>query len=251
MKLLLRWTLAFSLLLFLNCAAHAQNQPPSPCAAASHAFGSLEVSSSSGCPFSATAEILRTKTLADGTRIETRAKSLVYRDSYGRVAYYTYKPVGLNEPDPDSSIFITILDPVAGYAYILLPQSSSHIATRHSLAPPRSAANVPPSAPSDPPRLQPKFTREQLGTQDMLGFLVTGERMTRTYPAGAEHSDRPITVVTEIWRSPELGLVFLRKISDPRNADDEFRLTSFQQSEPDAAVFQIPAGYTVQDQKPR
>lgn len=250
MKPFLRWTFAFGLLLSLNCAAHAQNQPPSPCASANRAFGSLGVTASTGCPFSATAEILRTKTLADGTRIQTRAKSLVYRDSYGRVAYYTYQPVGLNDPDPDSPNFIQILDPVAGYEFFLLPQSS-HVATRHSLAPAPSAANVPPPAPSGPPRPQPKFTREQLGTQDMLGFLVTGERMTRTYPAGAEHSDRPITVVTEIWRSPELGLIFLRKVSDPRNADDEFRLTSFEQSEPDPSLFQIPAGYTIQDQKPR
>lgn len=251
MKPLLRWTLAFGLLLFLNFAAHAQNQPPSPCAAATNAFGSLTIKASTGCPFSATAEILRTRTLADGTRIQTRAKSLVYRDSYGRVAYYTYQPVGLNDPDPDSPNFIQILDTVAGYAYILLPQSPSHVATRHSLTRAPSTANVPHPAPSDPPQLQPKFSREQLGTQDMLGFLVTGERMTTTYPAGAEHNDRPITVVTEIWRSPELGLVFLRKTSDPRNADYEYRLTSFQQSEPDAAAFQIPAGYTVQDQKPR
>ncbi len=253
MKPLLRWTLAFSLLLFLNCAAQAQNQPPSPCAAGNHAFGSLGVTASTGCPFSATAEILRTKTLADGTRIQTRAKSLVYRDSYGRVAYYTYQPVGLNEPDPNSPNFIQILDPVAGYAYFLLPQSSSHVATRHSLAPPLPAAeaNVSRPAPSDPSRPQPKFTREQLGTQDMLGFLVTGERMTTIYSAGTEHSDRPITVVSETWRSPEMGLVFLRKTSDPSNADDEFRVTSFAQSEPDAAVFQIPAGYTIQDQKPR
>lgn len=248
MKLLLRWTLAFSLLLFLTCPARAQDRSPSPCAAANHAFGSLGVRSSAGCPFSATAQILRTQTLADGTRIQTRAKSLVYRDSYGRVAYYTYKPVGLNEPDPDSPIFIQILDPVAGYAYILLPQSS-HVATRHSLAPLASAANVPPPAPSAPPQPHPKFTREQLGTQDMLGFLVTGERITRTYPAGAEHNDRPITVVTEVWRSPELGLVFLRKASDPRNADNEFRVTSFEQFEPDAALFQIPAAYTIQDQR--
>lgn len=248
MKPLLRWTLAFASLLFLNCAARAQNQPSSPCAAAERTFGSLSISSSAGCPFSATAEILRTKTLADGTRIQTRAKSLIYRDSYGRVAYYNFRPVGLNEPDPDSPNFIQILDPVAGYAYFLLPQSS-HVATRSALNPPD--ASIPRFVPPAKPQARPTLTREHLGTQDMLGFPVTGERMTRTYPAGAEHSDRPISVVTEVWRSPELGLVFLRKVSDPRNADNEFRVTSVEQSEPDAAVFQIPAGYTVQDQKPR
>lgn len=248
MKPLLRWTLAFGSLLFLTCVARAQNQPSSPCAAVSRAFGFLQVSSSAGCPFSATVETLRTQTLADGTRIQTKAKSLVYRDSYGRVAYYSYQPVGLNEPDPDSPNFITISDPVAGFGYILLPQRS-HVATRASLTLP--ATSVPRAAPPTQSHPEPKFTSEHLGTQDMLGFLVTGERTTRTFPAGSYHNDRPITVVSETWRSPEMGLVFLHKIFDPLNGDDEFRVISFEQSEPDAALFQLPAGYTVQDQRPR
>lgn len=247
MKPLIRWTLAFGLLSFMACAARAQNQS-SPCAPASRAFGILQVRSTTGCPFSATVETLRTQTLSDGTHIQTKAKFLVYRDSYGRVAYYSYKPVGLNEPDRDSPNFIQISDPVAGYVYFLLPQSS-HVATRASLAPPDTSS--PRSAPPTPPRPQPQLSSEQLGTQDILGFLVTGERTTRAFPAGTFHNDRPIAVVSETWRSPELGLVFLRKISDPRNGDDEIRVIGLEQSEPAPALFQFPAGYTVQDHKPR
>ena len=248
MKPLLRWTLAFVFVLSLNCAARAQNHPASPCSAGRSAYASMEVSLSAGCPFSATVEERRTQTLGDGTRLQTKAKSLVYRDSYGRVAYYAYQPVGLDEPYPDSANFIQIWDTVAGFHYVLLPERS-HVATRFSLNPPASSFQR--SAPPTPPQPRPKVTVEQLGTQDMLGFLVMGERMTRTYPVGAQHNDRPITVVTEIWHSPDLGLDFLRKGSDPRNADEEFRIASFDQSEPDAALFQLPAGYTVEDQKNR
>lgn len=248
MKPLLRWTLALGLLSFTNCAARAQNHPSSPCGTGRHASGSVDASLSAGCPFSATVETLRTQTLGDGTRLQTKAKLLVYRDSYGRVAYYAYKPVGLDEPYPDSANFIQIWDTVTGFHYILLPEGS-HVATRFSLNPPASSLQR--SAPPTPPQPEPKFTFEELGTQDMLGFLVTGERMTRTYPIGAYHNDRPITVVIETWRSPELGLIFLRKGSDPRNADGETRITSLQQSEPDPALFKVPADYTVQDQKPR
>lgn len=246
MKLLLRWTLAFGLLSFVNCVARAQSRSSS-CAPGTYAFGVLQATSSAGCPFSATVELLRTKTLPDGSHIQTKAKALVYRDSYGRVAYYTYQPVGLDEPYPDSANFIQIWDTVAAVGYVLMPQDS-HVAVRHSLAPDTSSRH---SVHATPPQPEPKFTSEQLGTQDMLGFLVTGVRMTRTLPVGAAHNDRPITVVHETWRSPELGLIFLSKVSDPRNADDETRLISFDQSEPDSSLFQLPAGYTVEDQKPR
>jgi hypothetical protein len=234
MKPLLRWTLVVVLFSFINCAARAQ--------------GLLRVSPSPGQPFSATVETLRTQTLAEGTRIQTRAKSLVYRDSAGRVAYYNYQPVGLDEAYPDSPNFIEIADKIAGFGYFVFPQRS-HVATRYSLTP--RVSSPPRSAPPKPSQPEPKFTSESLGTQDILGFSVTGERVTRTYPVGMEHNDRPITVVIETWSSPELGLVFLRKGSDPRTGDEEARVTSFEQSEPDPALFRLPTGYTFEDQKPR
>lgn len=66
-----------------------------------------------------------------------------------------------------------------------------------------------------------------------------------------DHNDRPITVVSETWRSLDLGLIFLQRGSDPRSVDEEIRVTSFERSEPNAALFQLPSGYTFRDQKPR
>lgn len=245
MKPLTKCIVIFGLLAFMNCVANAQNQS-TPCAPVSRAFGFLQVTAATGCPFSATVEMLRTQTLADGTHIKTKAKSLVYRDSYGRVAYYTYQPVSPDKPDPNSPNFITISDPVAGFSYILLPQKS-HVATRYSLTQP-SAPPVPPPPPTEP---QPKTVFEHIGTQNILGVIVTGQRLTRMFSVGMDHNDRPITVVSETWRSREMGLVFLKNGSDSRNVDEEIRVTSFEQSEPDAALFQPPVGYTTQDQKLR
>lgn len=247
MKSFTKCVLPLGLLAFMISPACAQSQS-TPCVPVSRSFGFLQVTAATGCPFSATVEILRTQTLADGTHVRTKAKSLVYRDSHGRVAYYTYQPVGLNEPDPNSPNFITISDPVAGFGYILLPQRS-HVATRASLTP--RGALPPPPAPPTRSESETKVSFERLGTQDILGFVVTGERRTRTLPVGMDHNDRPITVVSETWRSTELGLVFLRTDSDPRNVDEEIRVSSFEQSEPDSALFQLPASYTVQDQKPQ
>lgn len=246
MKPLLRWTFAIGLFFLMNFAARAQDQ--SPCTPTRQAFGFLQVRSTAGCPFSAIVEVLKTQTLADGTHIQTRAKVLVYRDSYGRVSYYSYQPVGLDEPYPDSPNLIQIEDSVAGFIYFLAPQRS-HVAMRSSLAPPTTSATR--SADPTPSAPKPEVSFENLGTQNILGFPVTGERAIRTFPVGMDHNDRPITVVSETWRSLDLGLIFLQRGSDPRSVDEEIRVTSFEQFEPNAALFQLPSGYTFQDQKPR
>jgi hypothetical protein len=245
MNALLKLTVVCGFLSLANCAARAQSQP-SPCGPARGSFSILHASSSTGCPFSATVEILRTQTLSDGTHIHTRSKALVYRDSLGRISSYGYEPVGLDDPDPDSPNFIQIYDPVAGFTYFFTPQGSN-TAMRSPLY--RPGSPLPPSAHLAQP--EPKFTFEPLGTQTMLGLSVTGEKMIRTFPVGMIHNDRPITVVYETWSSPELGLVLLRKTSDPRSADNEIRVTNLEQSEPDPSLFELPPGTTIRDPTPR
>jgi hypothetical protein len=248
MNVLLKLTVLCGFLSLANGTALAQSQS-SPCGAARGSFSILHATSSTGCPFSATVEILRTQTLSDGTHIQTRTKTLVYRDSFGRISSYGYQSVGLDDPDPDSPNFIQIYDPVAGFTYLFLPQRSN-TAMRSQLRRPGSPLS--PSAHQAPPQPEPKFTFERLGTQSMLGLSVTGEKMTRTFPVGMIHNDRPITVVYETWSSPELGLVLLRKTSDPRSSEDgEIRVTDLELSEPDASLFELPAGTVIQDPPPR
>lgn len=247
MNTLLKLLLLCGFLSLANSTALAQPQP-SPCDSGRVSFSLLQANSSTGCPFSATVEILRTQTLADGTHIQTRAKTFVYRDSFGRISSYGYQPVGLGEADPDSPNFVQIYDPIAGFVYFFDPQRSN-VATRSPLY--RPGSPVPPSAHKAPPPPEPKVTVERLGTQDMLGFSVTGEKRIRAFPAGMIRNDRPITVVSETWSSPDLGLVLLRKTSDPRSGDTEIRVTSLEQSEPDPSLFELPAGTTIHDQPPR
>jgi hypothetical protein len=74
---------------------------------------------------------------------------------------------------------------------------------------------------------------------------VTGRRTTRTIPAGAEGNDQALTIVSESWISSDMGITLLEKTSDPRSGDSERRMTNLEQSEPDAALFQVPAEYTI------
>jgi hypothetical protein len=96
--------------------------------------------------------------------------------------------------------------------------------------------------------LRPQMTAEPLASQTIEGILVDGKRITTTFPAGFQGSDGPITVVEERWTSKELGgVVILLKRSDPRNGETTEQLTDIDRSEPDPALFRIPADYTVEE----
>jgi hypothetical protein len=88
---------------------------------------------------------------------------------------------------------------------------------------------------------------EDLGTQTMEGVLVTGTRTTKTIPAGQIGNEKPISIVIEVWTSPELKTVVMSKRSDPRMGEQTFRLTNIVLAEPDASLFTVPADFKVID----
>jgi hypothetical protein len=88
---------------------------------------------------------------------------------------------------------------------------------------------------------------EDLGQQSIEGVLVTGKRITTTIPTGKIGNDRPIIVVHEEWRSPELKILVKTMDSDPRTGEQTMELQGVVRTDPDAALFQAPPGYKVQD----
>jgi TonB family protein len=90
-------------------------------------------------------------------------------------------------------------------------------------------------------------SRESLGKQSVEGIEAEGTRTTITIPAGAMGNERPILIVSERWYSAELQTVVMTKHSDPRFGETTYRLTNISRSEPDHSLFEVPAGYTVND----
>jgi hypothetical protein len=254
MQTRLKVVLMGGLLLLADGAANAQK--PSACPPAEKAVHVSQVSSVTGCPFSAVIENETTRTLADGTHIQNTVKELVYRDSLGRIRYESYGPTPAGKNAPESPNFIQILDPVAGFLYFLTPQYGT--ATRMRLNDPTTnpKANVQPrqSSPQDSTSKQteqqskPDRVVETLGAQIMEGVLVTGRRDTVTIPVGERGNDRPIQVVSEVWDSRELGIRLLVKTSDPRTGDVERRMTNLNRTEPDPSLFQVLADYRIKDE---
>jgi hypothetical protein len=94
---------------------------------------------------------------------------------------------------------------------------------------------------------QDPVNTEDLGSQNMEGVLVKGTRTTRTIPAGEIGNEQPITVVTEVWTSPELKTVVYSKRSDPRMGEQTFRLTNLVRGDPNPSLFTVPADFKIVD----
>lgn len=208
-------------------------------------------------PYSAVQESSSVQTLADGTHIARKPMTeKIYRDSEGRTRTeraFCQGPGGT----PDAMV-IEIRDPVSGYSYILDEQNK--LAHRFAIQVPHPSdsavrtANIVPAQTtrsaevSSQESARPTVTTESLGTQTMEGVLVEGKRTTRIIPEGLEGNDRPITVVSEVWRSPELKIPVLIKTNDPRNGERTTRLTDIEVSNPILALFQPPADYKIMDE---
>jgi hypothetical protein len=87
-----------------------------------------------------------------------------------------------------------------------------------------------------------------VGTQLINGLQAEGHRTIETIPAEAEGNDRPITVVSETWFSPELKLTVLNKRSDPRSGDTTVQMLNLSRAEPDPSLFTVRPDYSIVDE---
>jgi len=220
-----------------------------------------------GQPYSANRVSEHTQLLANGTNIHQKwVEARVYRDSQGRTRTerFTYAgalPVHTVEPGLH---IVRISDPVAGYVYVV--DIKKHIAHRlkiltaaEVLRRVRSEGSVDTTRPAQRvaanPNVnesspQPAIKQEALGkhmTDD--GVEVAVRQVTMTTPEGLDGNDQPLVRVCENQYSEELKLTTLSKCSDPRAGDSATHLENLERTEPDPALFQVPADYTVVDEK--
>jgi hypothetical protein len=92
---------------------------------------------------------------------------------------------------------------------------------------------------------------ESLGSQTMEGVVANGVRTTRTIAAGQIGNERPISIVTEVWTSPDLKTIVSSKRDDPRMGEQTFRLTNIVRAEPDPSLFTVPSDFKIIDGGPR
>jgi hypothetical protein len=207
-----------------------------------------------GTPFSATANSETTQTLQDGTTIHRTTSTALYRDSEGRSRReVTLSGFGFLQTSGKPRTVITINDPVAGVHYLLDPEQK----LAHKMGPPKGVANGEVQAFKQ--KMQQHMAseeasgevkKESLGTQPINGLKADGTRITRTIPTGQIGNDRPIQIVLERWYSSDLQIVVKSTRTDPRFGTTTYTLSNVQRTEPAAALFSVPADYTVQEGGP-
>jgi hypothetical protein len=224
-----------------------------------------------GAPFSATITNESVQTLADGNRIVQTNSGTTARDSEGRTRQDMALPAIGNLSAENAPRLVFIVDPVAQASYTLnLTDKTAQKVSMTSGGPggagpgtqtrmfvTRTGPGPAPDGPPPPPMAismtklggeeHAEVSTEDLGTQTMEGLAVTGVRTTRTIPAGELGNEKPISIVTEVWTSPDLKTIVYSKRSDPRMGEQTFKLTNVVRGDPDPSLFTVPSDFKVTD----
>ena len=243
------------------------------------AMDGMETAQVKGAPFCAVVTTEHTQLFADGNRIHTSDNSTLCRDSEGRTRRESeLNLLGATSQRPATKL-ITIIDSVAGFRYVLDPNSKT---ARKMVLPSAGGGIVEKGARQNGgPAVKEKvmFFRqgpepaadvafgnvfinteggpgaskgaqsEDLGDQTIEGIHATGRRMTTTIPAGKMGNEQPIVVTSERWYSPELKATIMTKHNDPWAGEMKMQFSSVNTAEPDSSLFVVPSDYKVVDEK--
>jgi len=252
MKRPLSSLLATLALVIVALAAAAQEPgapPPPPPGGPGHMMGMHgpdepgEGKTVTGIPLTAQIAVTHENTLSDGNHISRTSQTTLYRDAQGR----TRREVTIDAATPATAtvkhVIIMINDPVSGKRYMLDPTNK----TARELPGPRGRGDHPkrPAGEAVKEMLSKNVQRDQLGNKTISGFEASGEKVTRTIPAGEIGNEKPIEVVTERWFSSDLQLPVLLVHTDPLMGTATTKVTSVTRGEPDASLFQVPSDYKI------
>jgi hypothetical protein len=231
-----------------------------------------------GAPYSAEAITESTQTLSDSNRIVNKSTASIYRDSEGRTRReQTLKAIGPFANDGAPSKTIHISDPVAAVSYVLDPHAQvarkmPPMRFKFDFKKPDTREKIDGAEAKEHLRIKlhadgvmdKKMTEagvavgmldrknrnsrtESLGKQNIGGVEADGTRTTVTIPAGEIGNERPIEIVSERWYSTELQIVVMTRHSDPRFGENSYRLANIDRSEPALSLFEVPAGYRIEE----
>jgi hypothetical protein len=231
-----------------------------------------------GAPYSATITTESVQTLADGNRIVVKTTGFVARDSLGRTRQQMELPAIGNLSAAKIPEIVFIQDPVAQVSYTLNLTDR----TAHRMSPimagqggpgPDGRGGEPGTAiviagagiatggplPLPPSKdvvfvqngmmsgEQSRTTSTDLGLQIIEGVVANGTRTTLAIPPGQIGNEKPISVVTEVWTSPDLKAIVYSKRNDPRMSEQTFQLTNIQRIEPNPSLFTVPSDFSIID----
>jgi hypothetical protein len=195
-------------------------------------------------PFTAVINVERSFVRPDGSVANVKTERQIARDSRGRI----YNEMRMLVPESSSKApqveRIHLYDPQTRIATNLNVSQRTY----RTMTANRPPATVPPTlldaTPAGNALQQNEFTKkEDLGIQEMGGIPAHGVRETQTISADTGGSGKELVITDEYWYSEDLRINLLIKHNDPRSGAVIMTVGQVQRTEPDPAIFDIPAGY--------
>jgi hypothetical protein len=204
----------------------------------------IEILPVAGKPFSGRDSNDWIRTLEDGTVQTTHLDANLARDSKGRIYRERRTWVPTNSGQQSKLGHIIISDPIAH------TQTTCTVAARRCAVTgyyaPTSFTPAPAGSLDNGTRY---LTRESLGSDVIDGLKVVGTRETLSINAGVVGNSQPLVTTREFWYSPDLQVNLLVTRKDPREGTQVIHVVDLSRSEPDPAMFQVPAGFVVEDSR--
>lgn len=221
---------------------HAQEALRGPDGGTTYHVSGVDLLAIPDRPFSANSRTDWTRILSDGSTMQVHLTAKLARDSSGRM-YRERRSFMPGNSDAQTRLNeIMIYDPVA------LTQTICTVSTHHCVTsdyqPRTSFATMPVGSFANGTRY---LNREELGTNTMEDLDVIGTRETLTINAGVVGNQRPLVSTREFWYSPDLQTNLSITRNDPREGKQVVRLSNLSRSDPPPELFEVPAGFTVQD----
>ncbi|MGO9339500.1 MAG: hypothetical protein ACLPY1_18530 [Terracidiphilus sp.] len=254
MRILVAGILWLSSLAWMTQAQLIQAQNSRPAAqdgGVREVLESIVIPPIANAPFTATLGTEWVKYAADGATITLVNERHIARDGQGRIYEERWALVPKSSSGEISSklTWIQIADPKLGTLYNCNP--GKHICDLLTYDPTEDLAAAAPRRPASGTltRGSMNLTLEDLGSRNIAGIDTAGVRETRTIAAGAMGNDQPLTSMKEFWHSDQLGINLLSVRTSPMFGKQTFTITEITSAEPDPQMFELPAGYTVNDQR--
>ena len=200
---------------------------------------SILIPSLPDAPFTAALDTISLRTMPNGAEIKLKNHRKIARDRRGRI-FQERRMLVPDDGSRESALTqIEISDPVKQELYICKP--ANRVCELEVFRPPEGP---------DPTVVFRELSGpgvEHLGKQTIQGIETVGTRQSAVIEAGTIGNDRPLMAQREFWFSSRLGINLSSMREDPHSGLQRFDVSEIGVGEPDAKLFEVPAGYKVLD----
>lgn len=241
------------LLLALPLAGHPQDLsevPPAQDGGMREVLESIVIPPIPNAPFTATLVTEWARPTPDGGTITFVNQREVARDGDGRLYEERWGLVPKDSDFRSKMQWIQIADAQAHTLYNCNMLQHACLLLRYAPQRDLAAATAPLHQAGPMANGKGYVKYEDLGTKIVHGMNAAGTRETITLNPGAMGNDKPVVETRERWRSDVLAVNLISIVSGPLIGKQSFTITRLNPGPPDPALFQLPHGFAVQDQRP-